>query len=120
MFSTKLTTQTNRRTPRLVLAIEPSMMGKNWKKNDLIRVITNKDDNSLTLMNVGTKANKTITHTLTTTGRGEYSHNLGIYVSYRDNRFKDTFKRDVSVFAEDVQPQADGSVKIKLPKEIFM
>lgn len=105
---------------RLSIKMDMESLGLDWQKNDIIRVMSYKDSNTIVLKRVGKKAKKTVAHTLTTTGRGNFAHDLGLYVSHKPSRFKGEFVNKNSVntavrFLDDEKTM----LQIYLPNEIF-
>lgn len=105
---------------RLSIKMDMDGLGLDWQKNDIIRVMSYKDTNSIVLKRVGKKAKKTIAHKLTSTGRGAFSHDLGLYVSHKLSRFKGEFVKSHSVTAAARFLDKDKTMlQIYLPNEIF-
>lgn len=121
MNEIKLSTQSKENgKSRLSIKMDMESLGLDWQKNDIIRVMSYKDTNSIVLKRVGKKAKKTVAHTLTTTGRGSFSHDLGLYVAHKSSRFKGEFAQSHSVTAAArFLDKKKTMLQIYLPNEIF-
>lgn len=105
---------------RLSMKMNTQDLGVNWQEGDIIRVLANKKDNILTLKRVGKKSTKTISHTLTKTGGGDFSNDLGLYMSYGARRFKKQFAKVDSINAAcRFIDKAKTKLEIYMPKEIY-
>ncbi len=108
------------KTSRLSMKINVDDLGVNWKAGDIIRVFSGKTDGTLILKRVGKKSNKTIAHTLTKTGGGSFSNDLGLYISYGNRRFKKDFKKVDSINAAcRFIDTAKTKLEVYMPKEIY-
>ena len=111
----KITAQTTQTQSRFVIKFDPKEM--NWDRNDIIRVITNKSENKITLTRVSKKHTKQVAYTLTSTGRGDFSFNEGIFVGFKPNRFAGAPASGKS--AEVVVRKSANRMVIKMPQEVF-
>jgi hypothetical protein len=108
------------KTSRLSMKINTQDLGINWLEGDIIRVVASKKENTLTLKRVGKKAKKTIAHTLTKTGGGNFGNDLGLYISYGNRRFKKEFAKVDSISAAcRFVDKAKTKIEIYMPKEIY-
>jgi hypothetical protein len=121
MNEVKLSTNVGNSASRLAIKLDVEALGVNWVQSDIIRVISHKKDGTLILKRVGTKAKKTVSHMLTSTGGGSFSHNLGIFMSYKPRRFRNKFKdaASVNVGARFID-EAKTLLQIFLPRDIFV
>lgn len=107
-------------TSRLSMKMNTEDLGINWKEGDIIRVFASKKDNTLVLKRVGKKAKKTIAHTLTKTGGGNFGNDLGLYISHGVRRFKKEFAKVDSISAAcRFVDKAKTKLEIYMPKEIY-
>lgn len=105
---------------RLSMKMNTKDLGVNWESGDIIRVFTNKKDGTLTLKRVEKKSKKTIAHTLTKTGGGNFSNDLGLYISHGVRRFKKDFSKVDSISAAcRFMDTAKTKLEIYIPKEIY-
>lgn len=105
---------------RLAIQMNMKELGINWKQQDIIRVMSYKEDGTLILKKVGTKAKKTVSHTLTKTGGGQFNHDLGIFVSHNNRRFQKEFKAASSVNAGvRFLNEQKTMLQVYIPKEIY-
>jgi hypothetical protein len=111
----KITAQETQTQSRFVIKFDPKEM--NWDKKDIIRVITNKKENKIILTRVANKYSKQIAHTITSTGRGDYEYNQGIFVGYNKRRFAGELAAGKS--AEVRVRKLANSIEIKMPKAVF-
>ena len=81
----KITTLKTQTQSRFIIKFDPKEM--NWESDDIIRVIANKRENKIILTRVANKYDKQIAHKITSTGRGEYKYNKGIFVGFKKRRF---------------------------------
>jgi hypothetical protein len=111
----KITAQETQTQSRFVIKFDPKEM--NWDKNDIIRVITNKKENKVILTRVPKKYSKQIAHTITSTGRGDYEYNQGIFVGYKKRRFSGELAAGKS--AEVRVRKSPNRIEFKMPKAVF-
>lgn len=91
--------------------------GLDWKKNDIIRVITNRSKNEVIFEKVNKKHSKQVAHTLTSAGSGSFAFDKGIYLTHRENRFEgQPLVGVVDVASCKVE---DQRVKMKMPASMF-
>lgn len=102
---------------RLAIKFDTDSMGLNWKRGDILRVISNKKENSLILKKVSVKSSKKICHKITSTSGGENPY-LGIYIQYGARRFKQAFDKMNSI-VPDFRLISSSEVEIHMPKEVF-
>lgn len=121
MNEVKLSTRVTEKMSRLAIKLNLKELGVGWSKNDVIRIISHKEDGTLILKRVGTKAKKTVAHTLTSTGSGTFSHDVGLYMSYKPRRFRNKFKEASSVTAGvRFIDEAKTLLQVFLPRDIFV
>lgn len=122
MNEVKLSTQIQAgRNPRLSIKLNTKELGINWQSQDIIRVMSYKEDGTLILKRVGKKASKTVAHTLTKTGGGSFDHDLGIFVSHRPTRFRGDFKQVSSVSAGvRFIDSAKTMLQVFIPRDVFV
>ncbi len=111
----KITAQKNENSARVVVRFNPEEV--NWKKNDIIRVISKKKENKIILTRVAKKYSKQVAYTLTSTGRGNFSLNQGIFIKYRKNRFAGELLHGQT--AEIFVDKGHNRIEIEMPKTIF-
>lgn len=111
----KITAQQTQTHSRFVIKFDPKEM--NWDKNDIIRVITNKRENKIKLIRVAGKYAKQIAHTITSTGRGDYAYNQGIFVAFKRRRFAGELASGKSAEV-DVLKSADR-IEFNMPAAVF-
>lgn len=121
MNAIKLSTQIQTgRSNRLSVKLNPQALGLPWKAQDVIRVLSYRDDGAIILKRVANKSPKTIAHKLTKTGGGSFDNDLGLFITHRPNRFAGDF---TAVSSMPVRYRMVGKnksmIKIYLPQEIF-
>ncbi len=121
MNEIKLATKvTEGRASRLAIQMNMKDLDLPWEKNDIIRVMSYKEDGTLLLKRVGKKSQKTVAHTLTKTGGGAYEHDLGIFVAHKPTRFRAAFKPSTTVSAAArFLDKKQNILQIFIPKEIY-
>lgn len=108
------------RASRLAVKLNTKALGIDWNENDIIRVMSYKKDGTIVLKRVGKKVPKTVCHTLTKTGGGNFSHSLGIYVSHRPKRFRNQFKPAMTVSAGARFIDSKNTLlQVFIPRDIF-
>jgi hypothetical protein len=106
---------------RLAIKLNVKELGVNWSASDIIRVISHKSDGTIILKKVNKKVKKTVSHTLTKTGGGDFSHDLGLYVKHTNRRFEKAFKPATSVNAgARFLDQNKTTLEVYMPKEIYI
>lgn len=111
----KITAQNSHNRDRVVVKFDPSEL--NWQKNDIIRVISKKKENKIILTRVANKYSKQVAYTLTSTGRGTFSFNQGVFIPYRKNRFAN--KLAIGKSAEVIVNKSANRIEIQMPNEVF-
>lgn len=107
-------------TARLSMKMNTEDLGVNWQAGDIIRVFTNKKDGTLMLKKVEKKSKKTIAHTLTKTGGGNFSNDLGLFINHGKRRFKNEFAKVDSVSAAcRFIDKAKTKLEVYIPKELY-
>lgn len=121
MNEVKLSTKVkDGQTPRLTIKMNMKELGLPWQSSDIIRVMSYKNDGTVVLKRVGTKAKKTVAHTLTKTGGGSFEHDLGIFITHKPRRFEGQFKAATSVNAGvRFLDENKTMLEIYIPKEIY-
>lgn len=120
MNEVTLSTQVKNGKARLSIKLNVEELGLAWQASDIIRVMSYKEDGTLVLKKVGKKSAKTVAHTLTKTGGGDFSHDLGVFVSYRPTRFRNEFKSAQSVAAgARFIDSAKTLLQVYMPRDIF-
>ena len=108
------------RAPRLSVKMNTKALGVNWAANDIIRVMSYKEDGTIILKRVGKKVDKTVSYGLTKTGGGNFAHSLGLFITHRKTRFKKPFQAasNISAGARFLDEQKT-MLQVYLPREIF-
>ena len=108
------------RAARLSVKLDTKALGLDWNENDIIRVMSYKKDGTIVLKRVGKKVAKTVCHTLTKTGGGNFAHGLGIFISHRPKRFRNNFKAATTVSAGARFIDANNTLlQVFIPRDIF-
>lgn len=108
-------------TSRLSIKMNMESLGLPWKASDIIRVMSYKEDGSIILKRVGTKSSKTVAHTLTKTGGGQFEHDLGIFMNYKPTRFRKAFKEAKSVTTgARFLDEKKTKLQVYIPRELFV
>ena len=121
MNAIKISTQIQEgRSNRLSVKLNTQALGLPWQAQDVIRVVSYRDDGAIILKRVANKSPKTIAHKLTKTGGGAFGNDLGLFITHRPTRFAGDF---ASVSSLPVRHRMVGKnksmVKIYLPNELF-
>ncbi len=111
----KITAQETQTQSRFVIKFDPKEM--NWDENDIIRVITNKTENKIVLTRVPKKYSKQIAHKITSTGRGDYEYNKGIFVGFKKRRFAGELANGKSATVR--VRKSPNRIEFKMPKAVF-
>lgn len=121
MNEIKLSTQTknNSEHARLVAKINLEKLETGWGKDDIIRVISNRTSNTLILQKVSKKHTKQVAYKMTSTGSGEFSHDVGLYINYTKHRFSSPLAAKSSVNAA-VRKLDGNRIEVYLPNELFV
>ena len=106
------------RKPYLAMKMNVEDLGVDWSQGDVIRVLANKKANMLTLKRVNVKSAKTIAHRLTKTGGGNFSNDLGIYMSHGARRFQGEFA-DVQSVSAACRKVGPDRIEVHVPRELF-
>ena len=118
MNEVKLSTQIKSKgEQKLTIKFDPKALGVSWGLGDHIRVRCYKKEGRLTLERVARRYERQIAYKVTSMGHGDYSHNVGIYVTRRNTRFAhlvQTHMKDAAVRRLD-----NSRLELYLPKEIF-
>ena len=112
----KITAQKTQDRARFVVKFDPKEM--NWSRHDIIRVISRKKENKIILTRVANKYAKQVAYTLTSTGRGDFSFNDGLFIRYRKNRFAGEMAAGKS--AEVLVNKGTNRIEITMPTSLFI
>lgn len=120
MNEIKLSTQVkkNSQHARLVAKLDLEKLDTGWDKNDTIRVISNRTKNTLILQKVSKKHSKQVAYKMTSTGSGEFSHDVGLYIGYTSHRFSAPLATQQSINAA-VRKLDGNRLEVYLPQELF-
>ncbi|NCP98049.1 hypothetical protein GW796_08795 [archaeon] len=110
-----ITAQSSQKKQRFVIKFDPKEMG--WKSHDIIRVISKKKENKIILKRVNKKYVKQVAYTLTSTGRGDFSFNEGIFVPFKTRRFM--AKPSTGKSAEVTVTMGYNQMEFQMPQEVF-
>ncbi len=108
-------TKVSSQKSRFVVKFNPDEM--NWKSGDIIRVISKKKENKIILTKVANKYSKQVAFTLTSTGRGDFSFNKGVFIPYKTKRFAGKPNNGKSVVME--IENKHNKIEIEMAKELF-
>lgn len=82
--------------------------------------VSYKKDGTIVLKRVGNKFAKTVCHTLTKTGGGNFVHFLGIFISHSPKCFRNKFKAATTVSAGARFIDAKNTLlQVFIPRDIF-
>ena len=105
---------------KLAISIDTKGLGFNWKAGDIVRVVTNKKENKLTLKRVGKVVRKTISYTLVEGGEGLGENQLSLCVTHRARRFKNKFSpMEVTSAACRVSNYKNQHLEVHMPSEAY-
>lgn len=108
------------RNARLSVKLNMESLGLDWKASDVVRVFSYKEDGAIVLKRIPQKTPKAICHTLTKTGGGNFTNDVGVFINHRHTRFKADFAPVNSINARYRFLDAEKTMlKIYMPKEIF-
>lgn len=118
MNEIKLSTQIkSQNEQKLTIKFDTKALGLDWQKSDTIRVKCYRAEGRVVLKKVARKYPRQIAYNITSMGNGNYSHNLGIYVTQKKTRFNKLTATHMSTAA--ARKLNDREVEIYLPREIF-
>jgi hypothetical protein len=120
MNEIKLSTQKNNNSEhaRLVAKLDLDKLDTGWSKDDIIRVISNRTKNTLIFQKVSKKHSKQVAYKATSTGSGEFTHNVGLYINYTKHRFSAPLAAQQSINAA-VRKLDGNRIEVYLPEELF-